>query len=52
MKHSRLLDAALVAAMLLAYVPGLAGEVLPEAAPAACMLPAPESAEENPAERL
>lgn len=55
MKHHKLLDKALVAALLLAYVPGLAADFLPESTPAALMLPAPESAqstEENPAERL
>lgn len=52
MKHSKLLDAAIVAAMLLAYVPGLAEDVLPEVTPAALMLPAPETTEENPADGL
>ena len=54
MKHSKLLDADIVAAMLLAYVPGLARDVLPEVAPAARMLPAgsAEVTEENPADRL
>ena len=52
MKHPKLLDAAIVAAMLLAYVPGLMEDVLPEATPAALMLPAAESIEDNSAERL
>lgn len=42
MKHLHL-DKAIVAALLLAYVPGLAEDVLPEATPAALILPAPES---------
>ena len=55
MKHRQLLDKAIVAALLLAYVPGLAADFLPESTPAALMLPAPASADstdENPAERL
>lgn len=54
MKHPRLLEPAIVAALLLAYVPGLAEDVLPEATPAALILPAPDipSTEDNPAERL
>lgn len=52
MKPHKHLDAVLVALMLLAYVPGLAEEVLPEANAVACLLPAPDAAEENPAERL
>lgn len=40
MKHPKLLDAAIVAALLLAHVPGLAEDVLVEATPAALMLPA------------
>lgn len=55
MKHPKHLDAAIVAAMLLAYVPGLAQDVLPEARPAALMLPAAEpseSTEDNSAEGL
>lgn len=45
MKHPKLLDAAIVAALLLAHVPGLAEDVLPEARPAALMLPAAEPAQ-------
>lgn len=54
MKHPRLLEPAIVAALLLAYMPGLAEDVLPEATPAALILPAPDipSTEDNPAERL
>lgn len=46
MKHPHLLDKALVAALLLAYVP--------EPTPSALILPVPEapSTEDNPAERL
>lgn len=53
MKHLKL-DAAIVAALLLAYVPGLADDVLVETTPAALMLPAPEAdiTSDNPAERL
>lgn len=52
MKHPHL-DKAIVAALLLAYVPGLAEDILPEATPAALILPAPEveSTEDTPAER-
>ena len=42
MKHFHL-DKAIVAALLLTYVPGLAEDVLPEVTPAALILPAPES---------
>lgn len=55
MKNCRLTDAVLVAALLLAYVPGLADDELPAAAPAALISPAPEFYEvphEDPAERL
>ncbi|MDD6049743.1 MAG: hypothetical protein PUC00_00485 [Clostridiales bacterium] len=55
MKHSKL-DAVIVSALLLAYVPGLAEEALLESTPAALILPAPapevEEAAENPADRL
>lgn len=55
MKNNRLADAVLVAALLLAYVPGLADNELPAAAPAALIAPAPNSFEvpcDDPAERL
>lgn len=54
MKHPHLLDKAIVAALLLAYVPGLAEAVLPEPTPSALILPVPDapSTEDNPAERL
>lgn len=59
MKHSNLLDAAIVAALLLAHVPGLAEELPAVTAdasiPIALIAPAaPASADtpENPAERL
>ncbi len=55
MKHPKL-DAVIVAALLLAYVPGLADEVVVESTPAALILPAPapdaELSPDNPAERL
>lgn len=55
MKPSKL-DAVIVAALLLAYVPGLADEVMVESTPAALILPAPapevEPLPDNPAERL
>lgn len=55
MKNCRLTDAVLVAALLLAYVPGLAEDELPAAAPAALIVPAPEAFEasrNHPAEAL
>lgn len=54
MKHSKLLDTAIVAALLLAHVPGLAETFLPEATPAALILPAPDASAtpDNPADRL
>lgn len=54
MKKHPHLDAAIVAALLLAYVPNLADNILPEAIPAALMLPAAETPDtpDNPAERL
>ena len=42
MKHSKL-DAVIVAALLLAHVPGLAEEVMIESTPAALMLPAADA---------
>ena len=55
MKHSKL-DAVIVSALLLAYVPGLAEEALAESTPAALILPAPaadaEEAANSPADRL
>ena len=53
MKHPHL-DKAIVAALLLAYVPGLAEDILPEVTPAALILPAPEipSTEDKPAHGL
>lgn len=53
MKHSKL-DAVIVSALLLAYVPGLAEVTLAESTPAALILPAAdvEEAAENPADRL
>lgn len=53
MKHLHL-DKAIVAALLLAYVPGLAEDILPEVTPAALILPAPEipSTEDKPAQGL
>lgn len=56
MKHSKLADAAIVAALLLAYIPGLAEDVLPEAAPGMALIaPAPEESavtQEDPAHGL
>lgn len=52
MKRPPLLDKAIVAALLLAYVPGLLPEELPAQDPIALIAPAPESTEENPADRL
>lgn len=52
MKRPPLLDKAIVAALLLAYVPGLLPEELPAHDPIALIAPAQESTEENPADRL
>lgn len=55
MKHTKLLDAAIVSALLLAYVPGLQDMELPETSPIALIAAAPDPAghtQENPAERL
>lgn len=54
MKPSKLLDKAIVAALLLAYIPGLAEEALPGSAPAALIEPQPDDAteDENPASGL
>lgn len=55
MKHPPLLDKAIVAALLLVYVPGLIPEELPAPDPIALIAPASatqESTEENPADRL
>lgn len=54
-KHPHLLDKAIVAALLLAYVPGLIPDDLPAPDPIALIAPASvpqESAEENPAPGL
>lgn len=57
-KHPHLLDKAVVAALLLAYVPGLADCLDPTPAlhdfhpPIALIAPAPESAEDTPADGL
>ncbi len=50
MKHTRLLDAALVAALLLASIPELTETVLPDAPELALIAPA-ETPEDKPAER-
>ncbi len=42
MKHPKLLDKAIVAALLLAYVPGLAEDMLPAPNPIALIAPAPQ----------
>lgn len=56
MKPPKLLDKAIVAALLLAYVPGLAEDTLPIPDPIALIAPAPEAADpakdENPASGL
>lgn len=54
MKPRKLLDKAIVAALLLAYVPGLAEDALPESAPIALMAPqiAESTEDENPASGL
>lgn len=54
MKHPKLLDTAIVAALLLAYVPGLADDFLPESTPVALIMPAEESpaTDDDPASRL
>lgn len=52
MKKHPHLDAAIVAALLLAYVPDLTEAVLPDQQPIAIMLPAPDSTHEDPAEAL
>ena len=56
MKHPKLLDKAVVAALLLAYVPGLAEDTLPEYTPAAALIAPLQEAdcctEENPADGL
>ncbi len=50
MKHRKLLDAALVAALLLANIPELAEDTLPDAPPLALIAPA-ELPEDKPAPR-
>lgn len=45
MKPPKLLDKAIVAALLLAYVPGLAEDALSISAPIALIAPAPEVAD-------
>lgn len=57
MKYPKHLDKVIVAALLLAYVPGLAEKVLPAPDPIALIAPAPHIAEdaaedENPASGL
>lgn len=50
MKHTKLLDAALVAALLLANIPELTEDALPDTPPLALIAPA-ETPEDKPAER-
>jgi len=50
MKHRKLLDAALVAALLLASIPELADPALPDTPPLALIAPA-EAPEDTPAPR-
>lgn len=46
MKHPKLLDKAIVAALLLAYVPGLAEDMLPAPDPVALIAPAPQPSDD------